>query len=100
MIPVKQKVLKDIRHQDATNDSHNNAQQFIDQEKHFAVVSGLRKTLLQGNELSSGYCIMERVVTQTNHIRLDSGGQTTISGINHSNAIIICWSVRYKVSLL
>jgi len=42
---------------------------------------------------------MERAATQTDHVSLDSGGQTTISGISHSNAIII-WSVRYTVSLL
>jgi hypothetical protein len=37
-------------------------------------------------------------VTQIDYIRLDSGGQTTISGIYHSNAIIM--SVRYSVITL
>jgi len=49
------------------------------------------------------FCIMDPAVTETDHIRhirLDSGGQTTISGIGHSNAIITLVSSSYSVITL
>jgi hypothetical protein len=72
----------------------------ISTKRNISSFSVLQKTWLQGNELHWTFCIMEPVVNQTNHVRLDSGGQTTISGTSLSNAIIICWSVRYSDTTL